>query len=126
MEDKYNKFNDALMKYHEKLVLRQEIIDWNQYQTKIANDKRKQDYLKSAANIKERDLKGIMDRLAVKQKRVDERKALAEQDAAEGWKMFNEEEANKKNERDKKKQRNTRKIELKKQMVVQKMIKHEE
>ena len=32
--------------------------------------------------------------------------------------MFNEEEANKKNERDKKKQRNTRKIELKKQMVV--------
>ena len=78
MEDKYNKFNDALLKYHEKLVLRQEIIDWNQYQTKIANDKRKHDYLKSAANIKERDLKGIMDRLAVKQKRVDERKVLAE------------------------------------------------
>ena len=45
---------------------------------------------------------------------------------AEAWKIYNEEEANKKQERDKKIQRNIRKLELKKQKVVEKLIRHDD
>ena len=41
------------------------------------------------------------------------------------WKIYNEEEANKKAERDKKIQRNIRKLELKKEKVILKLQKHD-
>mmetsp|Transcript_28598 Transcript_28598/g.38129 ORF Transcript_28598/g.38129 Transcript_28598/m.38129 type:complete len:135 (-) Transcript_28598:429-833(-) len=43
----------------------------------------------------------------------------------EAWKIYNEEEANKKLEREKKILRNLRKLELKKQKVIEKLIKHD-
>ena len=38
MEKKYEQFQEAVRKYHEKLVVRQENIDWKQYETKLANE----------------------------------------------------------------------------------------
>lgn len=44
----------------------------------------------------------------------------------QAWKIYNEEEANKRAEREKKIQRNIRKLELKKQKVIDKLIRHED
>ena len=43
----------------------------------------------------------------------------------QAWKIYNEEEANKRAEREKKIARNLRKLELKKEKVVEKQMKHE-
>jgi len=42
------------------------------------------------------------------------------------WKIYNEEEANKRMEREKKIQRNIRKLELKKEKVIVKLIRHDQ
>lgn len=44
----------------------------------------------------------------------------------QAWKIYNEEEANKRNEREKKIQRNIRKLELKKKKVIEKLIRHDD
>ena len=33
LEKKYNQFNKQVKKFHEKLVVRQENLDWQQYET---------------------------------------------------------------------------------------------
>ena len=43
----------------------------------------------------------------------------------EGWKLYNEEEEIKRREREKKMARNMRKMELKKEKVVEKIMKHD-
>ncbi len=52
--------------------------------------------------------------------------AKQERDMDSAWKIYNEEEANKRLEREKKIQRNIRKLELKKEKVVVKLIRHEQ
>ena len=52
--------------------------------------------------------------------------AKQERDMEQYWKIQNEEEANKKLEREKKIQRNMRKLELKKEKVVGKLQRHEQ
>ena len=56
---------------------------------------------------------------------AEERVANRDHDKVMDWKIYNEEEANKRAEREKKVQRNNRKLELKKQKVVQKLLMHE-
>lgn len=51
--------------------------------------------------------------------------AKNEEDMDQAWKIYNEEEANKRAEREKKIQRNARKLELKKEKVVQKILRHD-
>ena len=48
-----------------------------------------------------------------------------EKDTEQAWKIYNEEQANKKLERTKKLQRNMRKLELKKEKVIYKLQKHD-
>ena len=55
MEKKYEQFQEAVKKFHEKLLIRQENIDWKQYETKIANEKRYEHHLQTSKNIKQLD-----------------------------------------------------------------------
>ena len=56
---------------------------------------------------------------------ADERIHKQEKDMEQAWKIYNEEQANKKLERTKKIQRNLRKLELKKEKVITKLQKHD-
>ena len=51
---------------------------------------------------------------------------MNEQETEQSWQIYNEEEAAKKVEREKKIQRNARKLELKKEKVIGKLIRHED
>lgn len=126
MEAKYAEFNEQIKKYHEKLVIRQENLDWQQYETKMANEKRFLHHLETSKNIKQLDRDKLLQSIEEKQKLAEERVAKQEQDMEQAWKIYNEEEANKRVEREKKMQRNIRKLELKKMKVVEKLARHEE
>jgi hypothetical protein len=67
MESKYNLLNEQIKKYHEKLVTRKEILDWKQYETKMANDRRFNHHLETSKSIKQLDrdklLQSIQDKL---------------------------------------------------------------
>ena len=60
-----------------------------------------------------------------KQMMAEERIHKQEKDMEQAWKIYNEEQANKKLERNKKIQRNLRKLELKKEKVITKLQKHD-
>ena len=60
-----------------------------------------------------------------KQMMAEERIHKQEKDMEQAWKIYNEEQANKKLERNKKIQRNLRKMELKKEKVITKLQKHD-
>ncbi len=55
MESKFNNLNDAIKKYHEKLLIRKDILDWQQYETKMANEKRFLHHLETSKSIKQLD-----------------------------------------------------------------------
>lgn len=76
--------------------------------------------------MKQLDRDKLLQTIEQKQSQAEERVAKKERDMEQAWKILNEEEASKRAERDKKLQRNTRKLELKKQKVVEKLIRHEQ
>jgi len=76
--------------------------------------------------LKQLDRDKLLQTIEQKQSQAEERVAKKERDMEQAWKILNEEEASKRAERDKKLQRNTRKLELKKQKVVEKLIRHEQ
>lgn len=67
MESKYQAFNEQIKKYHEKLVMRQEILDWQQYETKMANEKRFMHHLETSKNIKQLDRDKLLNSIQEKQ-----------------------------------------------------------
>ena len=78
-----------------------------------------------SSNLKKLDRQKLLGTLQSKQELAAERVQAGERDQEQSWKIFNEEEHHRKLERQKKLQRNTRKIELKKEAVVRKQQKNE-
>ena len=125
MEDKYSQFQKQVKKFHEKLVVRKEILEFQQWETKMANERRFNHHMETSKNIKQLDRDKLLQSISAKQEQAEERVARKERDMEEAWKIYNEEEANKRAEREKKIQRNIRKLELKKEKVIGKLLKHD-
>ena len=101
-------------------MIRQENIEWQQWETKMANEKRTEHHIQASKNIKQLDADNLLQSIDFKQKMAEERVAKKEADMDQCWKIYNEEENNKKLEREKKILRNQRKLELKKEKVLEK------
>ena len=80
MEKKYHQFSEQIKKYHEKLVIRKELLDWQQYQTKMANERRFTHHLETSKNIKQLDRDKLLQSIQEKQSQAEERVAKQEQD----------------------------------------------
>ena len=126
MKSKYSQLNHQIKKYHEKLVTRKEILDWKQYETKMVNDRRFNHHLETSKSIKQLDRDKLLQSIQDKLTQAEERVAKQESNIDSAWKIYNEEEASKRMEREKKIQRNIRKLELKKEKVIVKLIRHDQ
>ena len=91
----------------------------------MANEQRLSHHLEVKNQIKQLDQDKLLSNLQEKQMMADERIHKQEKDMEQAWKIYNEEQANKKLERTKKIQRNLRKLELKKEKVITKLQKHD-
>ena len=91
----------------------------------MANERRFNHHMETSKNIKQLDRDKLLQSISAKQEQAEERVARKERDMEEAWKIYNEEEANKRAEREKKIQRNIRKLELKKEKVIGKLLKHD-
>ena len=125
LEKKYNQFTKQVKKFHEKLVVRQENLDWQQYETAMANEKRRQHHTDVSSKMKQLDRNKLLESIQSKQDAAQHRVQAQEREQEESWKIYNEEAHHKQVERQKKMQRNLRKVELKKEAVVRKQQKNE-
>ena len=92
----------------------------------MQNEKRFHHHLETSKNIKQLDRDNLLQSIEMKQRMAEDRVGRKERDMEQSWKIYNEEEANKKAEREKKVLRNQRKLELKKEKVFEKQLKHEQ
>ena len=67
LEKKYNQFNKQVKKFHEKLVLRQENLDWQQYETQQQNEKRRQHHMDVSSKLKQLDRNKLLGQIQMKQ-----------------------------------------------------------
>ena len=77
-----------------------------QWDTKHANEERQQKHLQTFQNLKQLDRDKLLQSIQEKQNQAQERVAKNDEDMDQAWKIYNEEEANKRAEREKKIQRN--------------------
>ena len=108
------------------MVIRKELLDWKQEQIRYNNQAEFERHKKQASQIKERDLQAVLNRIQHRQEEAKARVASQEKAYSEQWKLYHAEEDIKKAKRDKKKQREQRKLFLKKEAVIEKMLKNAE
>ena len=90
--------------------MRQENIDWQQYETKLTNERRLQHHAETSSKLKQLDRDKLLQSIQEKQAAAEQRIAQEKGEVEEQWKIFNEEEATKRKEREKKLKRNERKL----------------
>ena len=95
-----------------------------QEQIRIANEDEFNRHKKQAAMVKERDLLSVLERINQRQQAAEERVNSQDKAYKEQWALYHAEEELKQREREKKKQREYRKLQLKKEAVVGKMLKN--
>ena len=75
MDRKYKEFSEQVKKYHEKLVMRQEELDYKQALTKWKNDERFQRHIENSKNLKQLDQDKLLSQIEEKEKLGGERVA---------------------------------------------------
>ena len=117
-QDTYEQFSEQVARFHEKLLIKKELAEWKQYDIKEANQKEIERHQKNAAQVKQLDRNKLLESIQLKQKKVAENVERFEKDNIENWRLINEEEEIRKRERQKKIDRQQRKLDIKKEKVV--------
>jgi len=67
MEEKFQAFGQQVKKFHEKLVIRKENIELQQWDTKHANEERQQKHMQTFQNLKQLDRDKLLQSIHEKQ-----------------------------------------------------------